>query len=140
VLVAVVIVALVGLTAIGNILGIWLIVRWSLLAQVIALEDASAFEALHRSGRLVRGNWWRVGSLLLFVTVIAVLLGPLCGTLLLFVTHASFDFINLVSSVINAVVLPFTAIATTYMYFGLLVERELEGETAEVGDVLPAEA
>ena len=139
-LVAVVIVALVGLTAIGNILGIWLIVRWSLLAQVIALEDASAFEALHRSGRLVRGNWWRVGSLLLFVTVIAVLLGPLCGTLLLFVTHASFDFINLVSSVINAVVLPFTAIATRYMYFGLLVERELEGETAEVGDVLPAEA
>jgi hypothetical protein len=35
---------------------------------------------------------------------------------------------------------PFTAIATTYMYFDLRVGRQLEGETAEAGDVLPAEA
>ena len=85
----------------------------------------------------MRGNWWRTGSLLLFVTVIALLLGPLCGTLLLFVSHASFDFINLISSVIYAVVLPYTAIATTYLYFDLRVARQ--GEAAEAGDVLPAE-
>jgi hypothetical protein len=52
---------------------------------------------------------------------------------------ASFNFINLISSVIYAVVLPFAAIATTYLYFDLLVAKQQEGETAEAGDVLPAE-
>jgi hypothetical protein len=75
--------------------------------------------------------------LLLFVTVIALLLGPLFGTLLLFASHASFDFINLISSVIYAVVLPYAAIATTYLYFDLRVAKQ--GEEAEAGDVLPAE-
>jgi hypothetical protein len=82
---------------------------------------------------------WRVGSLMLFVTVIALLLGPLCGTLLLFVTHASFDFINLFSSVVYAVVLPYAAIATTYLYFDLRVAKQHEAEAAEAGRVLPVE-
>jgi hypothetical protein len=37
------------------------------------------------------------------------------------VTHASFNFINLVSSLVYAIVLPFAAIATTYLYFDLRV-------------------
>ena len=87
----------------------------------------------------MQGNWWRVGSLMLFVTVIALLLGPLCGTLLLFVTHASFDFINLVSSVVYAVVLPYAAIATTYLYFDLRVAKQHE-ENPEAAETLPVEA
>jgi ACR3 family arsenite efflux pump ArsB len=86
----------------------------------------------------VRGNWWRVASLLLFVTVIALLLGPLVGTLLLFVSHASFDFINLISSVVYVVVLPYVAIVTTYLYF-VRVTNKYERETAETEEVLPAE-
>ena len=137
VLLITVVLALLGATAIGVLLAVWLLVRWAFLPQAIAVEGASTLEAFRRSARLVRGNWWRTGSLLLFVTVIALLLGPLCGTLLLFVSHASFDFINLISSVIYAVVLPYTAIATTYLYFDLRVARQ--GEAAEAGDVLPAE-
>jgi small-conductance mechanosensitive channel len=140
VLVAAVVIAVVDLTTIGLILGVWFVVRWSLLAQVVVLENASGRRALQRSGRLVRGNWWRVGSLLLFVTVIALLLGPLCGTLLLFATSASFNFINFVAGVVYAVFLPFAAIATTYLYFDLAVAEELEREGAETDDVLPAEA
>jgi len=90
VLLAAVVAAILSLTAVGILLAVWLLVRWSLLAQVVALEDASWHAALGRSARLVRGNWWRVASLLLFITTIALLLGPLCGTLLLFVTNASF--------------------------------------------------
>jgi hypothetical protein len=71
--------------------------------------------ALRQSSRLVRGNWWRTASLLLFVTLVALLLGPLFGTLLLFASGASFDFINLISSLVYAVVLPYVAIATTYL-------------------------
>lgn len=132
--------ALVSFTAIGTLLAAYLIVRWSLLAQVHVLENTSGYPALRRSARLVRGHFWRVASLLLFVTLIGLLLGPLVGTLLLFVTHASFDFINLIAGVIDAIVLPYAAIATTYMYFDLRVAKQREVETAETGDVLPAEA
>jgi hypothetical protein len=140
VLIAAVIIALLGLTSIGVLLGIWLIVRWAFLAQVVVLEDLAALGALRRSGQLVRGNWWRVASLLLFGTVIALALGPLVGTLLLFATSASFNFINLISSVVYVFVLPFAAVASTYMYFDLHVARQLEGETAETNDVLPVQA
>jgi hypothetical protein len=87
----------------------------------------------------VRGNWWRVAALVLFVTIIALVLGPLVGTLLLFVTTASFNFVNLIAGVVECVVLPFAAIATTYMYFDLLVAQQSEGDIAEAGDVLPIE-
>jgi Membrane domain of glycerophosphoryl diester phosphodiesterase len=139
-LIAVVVIAIVDLTAVGLLLGIWLAVRWAFLAQVITLGGTSTRSALSASSKLVRGNWWRVASLLLFVTVIALLLGPLFGTLLLFVTSASFDFINLIASVVYAVVLPYVAIVTTYLYFDLLLAQRRDEELAETGDVLPAEA
>jgi hypothetical protein len=135
-----VIVALVSLTSIGVVLGVWLLVRWAFLAQVVVLEDIDALGALRRSSRLVRGSWWRTASMLLFVTVIALLLGPLVGTLLLFVTSASFNFINLVSGLVYVIVLPFTAIAGTYLYFDLVVAKQYEAATAEAADVLPVEA
>jgi len=138
VLVAAIIIGILGLSTIGALLAIWLFVRWALIAQPVVLEDASAFGALKRSAQLVRGQWWRTASLMLFVTVIALLLGPLCGTLLLFVTHASFDFINLVSSIVYAVVLPYVAIVSTYVYFDVRVAKQ--AEESEAGDVLPVEA
>jgi hypothetical protein len=109
------------------------------LAQVVVLEDVSALAALRGSARLLHGNWWRVASLLLFVTIIALLLGPLLGTLLLFATSASFDFINLIASFVYVFVLPFTAIASTYMYFDLRVAKKYADQTAETADVLPVE-
>jgi hypothetical protein len=127
---------LVSFTAFGTILVAWLAARWSLLAQVHALEDASGVAALRRSQQLVRGNWWRVASLLLCLTFLALVVGPLCGTLLLFVTPASFDFINLVAGAVNAIVLPYAAVATTYLYFDLRVEKA--SEPADT-DVLPAD-
>jgi hypothetical protein len=138
-LIVAVIIALLGSTFIGVLLALWLVVRWAFFAQVIVLEDVSPVGALHRSARLVRGDWWRTASMLLFVTVIALLLGPLIGTLLLFVTSASFDFVNLISSVVYAVVLPFAAIASTYLYFDLRVAKRQEAEGAEEDDVLPAD-
>ena len=128
---------LISLTAFGTLLGFYLAVRWSMLAQVHALEKISGFAALRRSAQLVRGNWWRAASLILFVTVVALVLGPLCGTLLLFATNQSFDFINFAASVIDALVVPFAAIATTYLYFDLRIEKQ--DEPADTG-VLPAEA
>ncbi len=137
VLIAALVVGVLALTSVGIALGVWLVVRWSLLAQVVVLEDRTAFAALRRSAALTRRNWWRVATLLLFVTLMALVLGPFIGTLLLFISSASFNVINLIASLVYVVVLPFAAIATTYMYFDLRVEKELDVETAETDELLP---
>jgi hypothetical protein len=51
------------------------------------------------------------------------LLGPLVGALLLFLTSASFDVVNLVSDFVYVFSLPFAALATTYLYFDLLARQ-----------------
>ncbi len=124
--------AVVSFTAAGTVVAAYLVVRWSLLAQVHVLEDRSGLAALRRSARLVGGNWWRVASLILFVTIVALLIGPVCGTLLLFATQASFDFVDLVAGVVNAVVVPFATIATTYLYWDLRVAKQNEPADASV--------
>jgi hypothetical protein len=137
--IAAVVVALLDLTAIGLLLGVWITIRWSLLAQVVACEDRKTRDALHRSAQLVRGHWWRTFSLTVFVAGFALLLGPLAGSLLLFATDASFDFINLVSSFVYVILLPFVTISTTYLYFDLKIAKDREEKAAAHGSILPAE-
>ena len=117
-------VAVLDLTLIGLPIAIWLAIRWSLLAQAVALDDESARGSLRRSVSLVRGRWWRAGSLTFLVTGVALFLGPFLGALLLFATNASFDVVNLASDLVYVVALPFAAIATTYLYFDLLSRKE----------------
>jgi hypothetical protein len=105
-------VAVTDLTLIGLPIAIWLAIRWPLLGQAVALEGETAVGSLRRSGRLVRGEWWRAATLTVFVTGIVLLLGPLFGTLLLFATNASFDAVNLASGLVYVVALP-------YLYFDL---------------------
>jgi hypothetical protein len=136
---AALVVAVLSLSAVGVVVAIWLAIRWSLLAQVVVLDEGAS-RPLRTSARLVRGHWWRVASITVFVTGIGVLLGPLIGTLCLFLTSASFDFVNLVSALVYVVALPFVAITTTYLYFDLAVRRRLEEEEPLDAEVLPAEA
>jgi hypothetical protein len=121
------VVAVLDLTLVGLPIAIWLTIRWSLLAQSVVLDEQSAWGSLRRSGRLVRGHWWRTASLTVLVTGVALLLGPLVGTLLLFVTNASFDVVNLASDLVYVVALPFAAVATTYLYFDLASRGEGTG-------------
>ena len=116
--------AVFDLTLIALPIAVWLTIRWSLLAQAVALEGESAAGSLRRSARLVRRQWWRTAALTVFVTGFALLLGPFVGALLLFVTPASFDVVNLASDLVYVFALPFAAIATTYLYFDLLSRQE----------------
>ena len=118
-------------------LAIWFGVRWSLLAPAVELEDRRAFEALRRSGELVRGRWLRVGSLVGLGGLIALAAGPLVGALLIFVSNSSLALLNIVAGVVYAVALPFVALVTAYVYFDTRARLELEPRDARTE--LPAE-
>ena len=118
-------------------IAIWLIVRWSLLAPVVELEDRGALEALHRSAGLVRRRWLRVATLVGLGSLIALLAGPLVGALLIFVSNSSLALLNLVAGIVYAIALPFVALVTCYVYFDARVREELEPR--DVRRELPAE-
>jgi hypothetical protein len=137
--IAIPVVVVANLTLIGLPLGIWLTVRWGLISQVAAVEAKGVRGCLGRSSQLVRGHWWRTASLTLFVTGVGLALGPLVGTLLLFTTSASFNIINLISSLVLAITIPFVAIATTYLYFDLTAIKHDKNDITDAAGVLPAE-
>ena len=130
--IAIVSVIWVALTTTGFLIpiAIWLAVRWSLLAPVVELEDLSGRAALRRSGGLVRRHWIRVGSLVGLSTVIALVAGPLLGTLLIFASNSSLALLNLVAGVVYAFALPFVALVTTFVYLDVRARHELEDEAA----------
>ncbi len=137
--VAIVSVIWVALTTTGFLIpiAIWLAVRWALLAPVVELDDLGRRAALRRSGGLVRGHWIRVGSLVGLSTVLALLAGPLLGTLLIFASDSSLALLNLVAGVVYAFTLPYVAIVTTFVYMDVRARHELEAE--ETLRELPAE-
>jgi hypothetical protein len=137
--VALVSVIWVALTTTGFLIpiAIWLAVRWALLAPVVELDDLSGRAALRRSGTLVRRHWIRVGSLVGLSTAIALVAGPLLGTLLIFASNSSLALLNLVAGVVYAFTLPYVAIVTTFVYMDVRTRHELEDE--ESPRELPAE-
>jgi hypothetical protein len=116
--------------------GIWLAGRWALIAPVIELEDASPFEALRRSGQLVRRRWLKVASIIVAGAAIVLVAGPLLGALLLFATSAPFWLVNVVAGIVYAVAMPFVGLTTVYAYADARARVGLEQEH---GTVLPAE-
>src|SRR5262249_32453048 len=96
----------------------------------------SAVGALRRSGRLVRGRWLKVSSLIVVGGALVILVGPLLGTLLILGTDAPFWLINVIAGVVYAVMMPLVALATAYVYFDARVRGELATESE--GE-LPAE-
>jgi hypothetical protein len=116
---------------------IWLVVRWSLAAPAVELEQQSGLAALRRSADLARGRWLRVGSLVGLSGLIALAAGPLLGVLLIFASSSSLALLNVVAGVVYAIALPFVALVTAYVYFDARAREELEPRDARTE--LPAE-
>jgi len=135
--VAVAVWVLLNVTTILIPVAIWLAVRWILLAQVVALEDRSAVNALRRSSALVRGHWFRVASLVGVGAVLVFAIGPLLGAILILLTDTPLALLNVVAGVVYALAMPFVALATTYVYADARVRHELAAERGPA--VLPPE-
>jgi hypothetical protein len=111
---------------------VWLAGRWALIAPVIELEDVSAVDGLGRSSRLVRGHWLKVATLIVAGAGLVLVIGPLIGVLLLFVSSAPFWLVNIVAGFVYAVAMPFVALTTAYVYFDARARGVVEREPSEL--------
>jgi multisubunit Na+/H+ antiporter MnhC subunit len=118
-------------------IAIWLTVVWALIVPVVELEGGSTIGVLRRSARLVRHAWLKVGSIVVVGAALALFTGPFFGALLILLTSAPLWLLNLISGLVYAVMLPFVALTTAYLYFDRRVWNELARE--RTGDPLPAE-
>ena len=85
-------------------------------------------DGLRRSSALVRGRWLRVASLVGAGAVLALVIGPLLGAILIFLTNAPLPLLNTVAGVVYALAMPFVALTTSYVYFDARVREELGRE------------
>jgi hypothetical protein len=116
---------------------VFLLIRWSLLGVVVGVEGDPRPSALRRSAALTRGHWWRTASIAAGVTGLALLAGPALGVLTLLFTGATFDFVNLIASLVYVVALPFAAIVVSYLSFDLRVRAETAPIEEPVAGGLP---
>ena len=119
-------------------IAVWLAGRWSLIAPAVELEHLSARGALRRSRVLVTGRWLKVASLIVLGGALALLAGPVLGSLLILVSDAPFWLVNVIAGIVYMVTMPLVALTTAYVYFDTRVRAELEGEHVR-GRELPSE-
>ena len=123
-LVTVLVVAMI-FTLIGIPFGIYFYVAWQLVQQEILFKDCSIREALKGSHALVRGHFWRTVLVAGFLSVLGVVTGPVLGFFLIF-ANLSAVLVNLIGSIVFALLIPYIAIGRTLLYFDLGA-RESEG-------------
>jgi hypothetical protein len=109
------------------VIGVVLLVRWSVAGPAAVLEDAGAFGALRRSAQLVRGQSWRAAKVVfvsgLAVLATLVLFGLLAPTDLPFAAYA-------LLALANAVAVPYVALTWAYMHRTLAQLPQAEAAAA----------
>lgn len=91
-------------------------VRWTFVPHAVLLDDIAPDTAPAYSAEAVRGGWWRTAGTDMVLTILGAAPGPLLGIALMITMAAGVDFVNALSSVIYAAVLPFTILGTAILY------------------------
>lgn len=107
------------LSVVGIPFAVYYFIRTSMFAQASVLEQGGAVGSLRASARLTRRHWWRTFGFTALIDVIAILSGALLGVLILLVTAQSLVVIDIIGSIVYALVVPYAAIALTLYYFDL---------------------
>jgi hypothetical protein len=119
VLIIVIVVALLVTTVIGLVLAIAFLVWHAITTQACVIERRTARGALGRSRRLVRHHAWRVFAITAVATGLGLLTGPIAGLVVLFASSASLGAIDIVSSIVYAVVMPYVSTVLALLVFDL---------------------
>jgi hypothetical protein len=119
ILIIVIVVALLVTTVIGLALAVAFLVWHAITTQACVIERQSARGALRRSRRLVRHHAWRVFAITAIATGLGLLTGPIVGLVVLFASSASLGAIDIVSSIVYAIVMPYVSIVLALLFFDL---------------------
>jgi hypothetical protein len=128
-LVSILIVAL-AVTVIGIPVAIWKYVDWQFVQQEILFKDKSIRDAFRGSTKVVRGHWWRTLRIAGFFWLLSVVVGPVLGFALIF-ANLSLTWINIIGSLVFALLVPYVAIGRTLLYFDLQVRGEEAASEAQ---------
>jgi hypothetical protein len=100
----------------GAIPAAFLLVRWAFFVQAVVIEDVSSGEAQSTSRQVVRGHWWRAFGVLLLLWLLA----GIVGWAVMGITWAAPQLAGvLAGAAADILVLPFTGIAYTLLFFDL---------------------
>lgn len=102
--------------------GIYLLLRWSLVAQAAAIERNGWLDALRRSSELMHGFYWRVLGFLLLLALLAAV--PFIPTFFLFDEHGTTVASFLIGVFLEVVTWSFVALGTALLYFDLRGRRQ----------------
>ncbi len=113
------------ITVIGIPVAIYKFVCWQFVQQEILIGDKGIRDAFRGSSDRVRGRWWHTVRALGFFWLLSIAAGPVLGFTLIF-TNFSLLWINVIGSVVFALLVPYVALGRTLLYFDLGVRAEEE--------------
>ena len=108
--------------------GIYIWIRWSLVAQAAAIERGGWTTAMRRSWSLTEGHWFHVFVFFICIVVIEVAPGLLLGLAL-----DNRVAIFLAGTALEIVFISFTALATALLYYDLCSRREALAVSSPTG-------
>ena len=113
------------ITVIGIPFAAYFFVAWQFIQQEIIFEDRSIRESLRGSHWLVRGHWWRTLLVTAILALVRIVTGPVLGLFLIFLNFSALQ-VNLIGSVIFALLVPYVALGRTLLYLDLRAREEAE--------------
>jgi hypothetical protein len=112
-----------ALTVIGIPFAIYKFVCWQFVQQEILIGDRGIRDAFRASSDRVRSRWWHAVRALGFFWLLSIAAGPVLGFTLIF-TNFSLLWINVIGSVVFALLVPYVALGRTLLYFDLGARAE----------------
>ena len=124
--------AVLGMTLLLIVPGIWLFVMYAVAVPALLLERVGPVEGLKRSFRLVKGRWWATFGVLLVSTILAGIVGALVQSVITIVPSLVADgntpalaFASAVGGTVGAMITtPYSAAVIALLYFDLRVRKE----------------
>jgi hypothetical protein len=107
--------------------GVYLLIRWAVVAQAATLEHTDWMGALRRSGELVRGNFAHVFGVVIVTLAVNVGLGEVASAISANKTGAADVIIGIVA---GTIIRSFAALTTAILYFDLLSRERPAGWAA----------
>jgi hypothetical protein len=111
---------------------LYLGVLFALYVHAIIIEDASPWDSLMRSRKLISGSWWRSLGIFILIGVLSAIISLLATAPLEIFSGAFFfwdpylqGLINILYNIpVSIIVTPISAIAYTLYYYDLRVRKE----------------